>query len=186
MPTSSSVFRQKQVYHSDLRQVSPISISLLSHPRKCKYPDRLPYCKFAVEGEVGTWELAVENDSVRNTLLGMNVGEYYTVAAAGTRGDAALHIIAPSESEDVTLPFPDAPRTAPDVSPEPPRSAPQNVSLARAYFAALEASAQIVSTFRDRHGRVPSETERAVAACLFIEGQRNGGRTPLTSPSGGE
>ena len=186
MPASSSLFRRKQVYHSDLRTVSPVSISLLSHPRDSKYPDRLPWCKFAVENEVGSWELQIENEVVRETLLGMRIGEYYTIAAAGTRGDAVLHIV--GASEDVTQPYPDRPRTVaePVASPKSPAAASGEVSLARTYFAALEAAEQIVSSFRQRHGRVPSDLETRVAACMFIDLRRNAGRRPLTSPRGSE
>ena len=186
MPASSSLFRRRQVYHSDLRTVSPVALQLLSHPRDSKYPDRLPWCKFAVENEVGSFELQVENDAVRDTLLGMRIGVYYTVAAAGTREDAVLHIV--GAREDVTEPYPDHPPapTAPEASPSPPAAASGEVSLARTYFAALEAAEQIVSSFRERHGRDPSDLEHRVAACLFIDVRRNAGRCPLTSPRGGE
>ena len=180
MPASSSLFRRKQVYHSDLRTVSPVTLQLLNHPRDSKYPDRLPWCKFAVENEVGSFELQVENDAVRETLLGMRIGEYYTVAAAGTRDNAVLHIV--GASEDVTQPYPDHPRTAaePEASPNPPAVASGEVSLARTYFAALEAAEQIVSSFHERHGRDPSDLEHRVAACLFIDMRKTqaGARSP--------
>jgi hypothetical protein len=56
-------------------------------------------------------------------------------------------------------------------------------SLARSYFEALEVAAMVVGTFKERHGREPTECERSIASALWIEHNRSAGRKPF---SGGQ
>lgn len=180
MPAESQTFGRKTVYYRDLRQASPISISLLSHPQPSKYPDRLPYCRFTVEGEAGTFELQVENAGVQAALAALPLGQYVTVVAAGSRDSAQLVVL----GQDVTLPFPAAhPVPAEAQRPEPQTAEP---SLARSYAEALIAAEKLVAAFKARYGREPSEAERAVACTLFISLDRSGGRRPLTRSRSGE
>ena len=60
MPAQSRPFTRKTVYHRELRQASPVSISLHSRPRRSKCEGRLPFCTSSVEGETGSHELQVE------------------------------------------------------------------------------------------------------------------------------
>ena len=180
MPAQSRPFTRKTVYHRELRQASPVSISLLSHPRPSKFPDRLPFCQFCVEGEAGVYQLQVENAAVEEALRALPLNRYVTVAASGARDSAVLTVI----DGDITLPFPPAP-PAP-AAPKAPTPAPAEPSIARSYAEALVAAEKLVSAYRKRFGGEPSEAIRCIATALYIERQRSAGRQPLTSTRSSE
>lgn len=180
MPAESQTFGRKTVYHRDLRAASPISVSLLSHPQPSKYPDRLPYCRFTVEGEAGTFELQVENAGVQAALAAIPLGHYVTVVATGSRDSAQLVVLDP----DATLPYPAGqPARAEEQRAE---SQPAQPSLVRSYAEALIAAEKLVAAFKARYGREPSQAERCIGTSLYIEACRSQGRRPLTRSRGDE
>jgi hypothetical protein len=175
---ASRIFPSRRVYWSQLRERSPLTIVLLDQPRDSKFPDRLPYVRFRVDGEDPEHELQIESEAARWTLeKNVAVGVPTTVAATGTGEHAELKVQGAAPARRSPAAAPAAPGASSD--------APEGDSLARSYFAALEAATELVATFKERHGREPSEAERTIACSLWIEQNRSGGRRPLRSRGGG-
>lgn len=179
---------RKTLYHSDIRRISPLGIQLVHHPRESRFAGRPAYAELVIPGTAGTHHLVIENQSVRATLSSLPIGVPVTVAATGSKETAALHVV--QIEEDATLPYPDAPdtknATQPRLADAGASATPAEHSLARTYYAALDAAEQLLSAFRQGHGREPTEVETRVAACLYIEHMRSGARRPLTSPRSAE
>jgi hypothetical protein len=174
MIASAPTFPKRRVYWSQLREKSPLTVVLLDQPRDSKFPERLPYVRFRVDGESTEHELQIESEAARWTLEKyVAVGVPTTVAATGT-----------GEHAEVSLPG-TAPAVPAQKAAPAALGAPADDSLARSYFAALEAAAELVATFKARHGREPSEAERTIACSLWIEQNKSGGRRPLRRQGGG-
>ena len=106
----------------------------------------------------------------------MEFGTWYQVRALGAKDAAFLELNA---ADAANLPAP------PDAPPAPSRQdASESPSLSRGYCEALDAAVLLVETFRKRHGREPSDAERAIACTLWIEQNRSHGRRPLCTKEG--
>ncbi len=55
-----------------------------------------------------------------------------------------------------------------------PAPAPAAPTCSRGYWDALDVAVELVARFKAKHGREPSEAERAIAATLYIEFNRSG------------
>lgn len=176
MIAPAPTFPKRRVYWSQLRERSPLTIVLLDQPRDSKYPERLPYVRFRVDGESTEHELQIESESARWTLeKRVSVGVATTIAATG-KGE-----LAQVEIQGTTSTSPEQCERPATATANPAASGD---SLARSYFAALEAAADLVAAFKARHGREPSEAERTIACSLWIEQNRSGGRRPLRQRGG--
>jgi hypothetical protein len=170
---------KRALYHSELRErteAGPVEVQLLSHPRESKYKGKPPYCRMIFAGEQFERAYEVENDAVRATLEALPINTPLRIVATGSRDEAQIEVHgAPASAAPARREPPPAERAAPAAA-----AAAESPSLARSYFEALEVAASMVETFKERHGREPTECERSIASALWIEHNRSGGRKSFT------
>ena len=184
MATPPTVFARKQVYHSELKAKSPVPVRLTGPVRESRYPGRLPYCRFRVEGSEQEHELQIENSAVRGVLEAIPTHQLVTVAAAGSRETAVLHLVSGGDPLAAAAAGAPVEGEAGEDTSQASASAAAEASLARTYFDALSVAEKLVTAFQRQHGRAPTKTERIIATSLWIEMNRSGGRVPLTRRGG--
>ena len=169
------VFPKRSLYHSNLREkteASPLRVCFTSPPRDSKYPNKPAYVTLEIEGDGIDYTYAVENEAIRAQLTKVDFGPWYEVRALGAKDSAFLEITEADSAKS------DEPAGAQR------QDAAEGPSLSRGYWEALDAAVLLVEAFRKRHGREPSEAERAIACTLWIEQNRSHGRRPLCSKEG--
>ena len=168
-----ATFDKKTVYHSALVPVSPLRVMLIGEVRPSKFAGKPPWIAFKVEGDEQEYQYTVENAACEAVLKQAPRNVWVTLNAAGSRDAAVLELVDLYERRDNG----GGSGVSQHASGSTQGSAPGD-SLAAEMFHALSVAADVVEQFRKRHGREPSETERAIAASLFIE--RNRSQRPYT------
>lgn len=89
---SEPTFDKQTVYHSYLRDASPVVVKFKKHVQKSKYKDRLPWVPFNVKGDPTDYTYQVENDRIADILnrVPLNVWVKATFIAGEDNGDVAL------------------------------------------------------------------------------------------------
>ena len=179
MPATPTT-KRKPLYHSDLRG-KPVRLTVLAVPKASRWPEGRPYTRVRLAEDGTEHLLEIENEAVLQVLAQLK-GRTVTVIASGSRESAALQVL----DEDATLAYPTSHPLAPAtrVVPEAAAEVTAEPSLARRYFAALQAAATVLEEFERRYGAPPTEHQRAVATTLFLESLRGG--HPLRMGTQGE
>ena len=178
------VFPQATVWHSTLRErtaANPVRLMLTSLPRPSKFKDRPDFVTFQVEGDSTSYTYQCESPEIRDQLDKLPVREWLDVRAFGAKDAAVLEVEPVSPSGEISAGVNKSSSTRVE---KPAEDAVESPSLARGYFEALDAAVLLVEAFKRRHGREPSEAERAIATSLYIECNRTAGRRPLCTKEG--
>lgn len=89
-------FENKGVYHSRLREKSPIVLKFTGEIQTSKFDDTKEVVPFEVRGDGTTYWLTVDNDGIRDEINAVQQGQYVQVNADGTYEDARLNITDPN------------------------------------------------------------------------------------------
>ena len=178
MPAVAS--QRRTLFHSALRQMGPVVAELTAKPRPSKFPGKPPFAFFVIDGVEREYQ--VENEAIAQALQEVPLRTPVRIEALGSKDAAVLDVrpaVDPSETyrrRDVVPATTAAASQQNRVAPAPvPAEAP---TCSRGYWEALDVAVELVAAFQKKHGREPSEAERAIAATLYIEFNRSG--KPLT------
>ena len=165
---------RKTLYHSELRTLSedgPVRLQIVEEPRESKYAGREPYClvKLAEGDDAGRY-YAIETPEIFTQLQGLPRNQWLSVVALGSRESAVLEVV----DQEPAATAPVANRIAKDIQEAVKREDAAPVSISGEYWKALRMAQAMVAAFEKEFGHEPSEAERAIASCLFIERSRSG------------
>lgn len=160
-----STFKQKKVYHSYLKQASPLVMQFRSQPLESKYQEGQWVMYFGVRGDsTDGYYLLLENDSIRETLQNA-VGQGWTkVEASGSGDDAEVRLSQPENVASEASGGPSNGRTASALY----------TSIPEAYAACLDAAEMAVSEWLDRttlgksNDTIRLQLAKDVATTFFI------------------
>jgi hypothetical protein len=156
-----------------------VSAVLTARPRPSKYPGKPEYCDLTIGGE--SWQYNTETPAIADQLRDVPLNVPLRITAAGSKEAAHLEVelsegdlkkYAPAH-KSTEAPTTHA-RTAAQNRVQAPAQAPAAPTCSRGYWDALDVAVALVEQFKARHGREPSEAERAIAATLYIEFNRSG------------
>ncbi len=176
MPVSTA--RTRTLYHSALRAMGEVSAVLTARPRPSRYPGKPEYCDLTIGGE--SWQYNCESPAIAEQLQAVPLNTPLRIHALGSKEAAHLEV----EQGENRSPAngSEAPTTVSRLTSQnrvqAPAPTPAAPTCSRGYWDALDVAVALVEQFKAKHGREPSEAERAIAATLFIELNRSG--KPLT------
>ena len=166
MPAVSS--QRRTLYHSKLRELGPIVAEFASKPRPSKFPGKPEYCHVVIDGQ--ELEYQCESPAIAEQLQEVPLRTPVRIQALGSKDAAYLEVVPVGSSEVRTTAAATSQQNR--VAPAPvPAPAP---TCSRGYWEALDVAVELVAAFQKRHGREPSDAERAIAATLYIEFNRSG------------
>ncbi len=170
---------KKTVWHSQLREMGPVTVQFTHKPRPSKFPGKPEYCRFVLDGIEHDYQC--ETPAISEQLQAVPLGQPLRIHALGSKEAAHLEVeraanLPPAGSST------EAPTTVARATQQnrvqAPAPAPVAPTCSRGYWDALDVAVELVARFKAKHGREPSEAERAIATTLFIELNRSG--KPLT------
>jgi hypothetical protein len=145
--------------------------AVLTHkPRASKFSGRPDYCRFIIDG--AEFDYQCETPAIAEQLQAVPLNTPLRITAAGSKAAAHLAVeqASPASTEAPTT----IARTAAQNRVQAPAPTPAAPTCSRGYWDALDVAVALVEQFKAKHGREPSEAERAIAATLFIELNRSG------------
>jgi hypothetical protein len=151
-----------------------VSAVLTARPRPSKYPGKPEYCDLTIGGE--SWQYNTETPAIADQLRDVPLNTPLRITALGSKDAAHLEVeqAGPASTEAPAT----VARTTSQNRVQAPAPTPAAPTCSRGYWDALDVAVALVEQFKAKHGREPSEAERAIAATLFIELNRSG--KPLT------
>jgi hypothetical protein len=162
------MFAKKGVYHSELVKAGAVRAMFTTGVMPSKYAGKPPFIAFKLEsGEEHTY--SIENEGIEATLANLPQNTWLTLHAEGSRDTA-------------TITFDEAPTQAQiKTNGKEAKAAPQAPApaapLADQMAECLLAAGQAVEAYQAKIGEIPDEATRTIAISLFIEKQRNPGKT---------
>jgi hypothetical protein len=175
MPVATA--RARTLYHSKLRDLGCVSAVLTARPRPSKYPGKPEYCDLTIGGE--SWQYNCETPAIAEQLQAVPLNTPLRVTALGSKEAAHLEVEQAEAGPTGPTFYPaTTSRTAAQNRVQAPAPAPAAPTCSRGFWDALDVAVALVEQFKAKHGREPSEAERAIAATLYIEFNRSG--KPLT------
>jgi hypothetical protein len=163
--------------------MGPTAAVLTHKPRASKFTGKPDYCRFIIDGAEQDYQC--ETPAIAEQLQAVPLNTPLRIHALGSKEAAHLEVelsegdlkkYAPA-NKSTEAPTTIA-RAAAQNRVQTPAPAPAAPTCSRGYWAALSVAVELVEQFKARHGREPSEAERAIAATLYIEFNRSG--KPLT------
>ena len=151
-----------------------------SKPRPSKFPGNPEYCHVVINGQ--ELEYRCETPEIAAQLQDVPLRTPVRIEALGAKDAAVLDVRPAVDPSEVSRRQDNVPATTAAASQQN-RVAPAPVAApaptcSRGYWEALDVAVELVAAFQKKHGREPSEAERAIAATLYIEFNRSG--KPLT------
>jgi hypothetical protein len=165
--------------------MGPTAAVLTHKPRASKFAGRPEYCRFIIDGAEQDYQC--ESPAIAEQLQAVPLNTPLRITALGSKEGAHLEVEKgrePTLSAEIVSPSRQSTavdtiaRTAAQNRVQAPAPAPAAPTCSRGYWDALDVAVALVAQFKARHGREPSEAERAIAATLYIEFNRSG--KPLT------
>jgi hypothetical protein len=172
MPETTA--RTCTLYHSALRALGEVSAVLTHKPRASKFSGRPDYCRFIIDG--AEFDYQCETPAIAEQLQAVPLNTPLRITALGSKEAAHLEVeqAGPASTEAPTT----TARSAAQNRVQAPAPTPAAPTCSRGYWDALDVAFALVEQFKAKHGREPSEAERAIAATLYIEFNKSG--KPLT------
>jgi hypothetical protein len=177
MPVATA--QTRTLYHSRLRDLGRVVAVLTHRPRESKFAGRPPYARFVIDGQ--EFDYQCETPAIAEQLADTPLNVPLRIHALGSKEGAHLELEQAEAGPTGPTFYPaTTSRTAAQNRVQAPAPAPAVPTLSGSYFDCLEVAVVMVEAFRKRHGREPSEAERAIACSLWIEQNRSNGSKPLT------
>jgi hypothetical protein len=152
-----------------------VSAVLTARPRPSRYPGKPEYCDLTIGGE--SWQYNCESPAIAEQLQAVPLNTPLRIHALGSKDAAHLEVEQaanlPPAGSSTEAPTTHA-RTAAQNRVQVPAPTPAPPTCSRGYWDALDVAVALVERFKAKHGREPSEAERAIAATLYIEFNRSG------------
>jgi hypothetical protein len=157
--------------------MGPTAAVLTHKPRASKFSGRPDYCRFIIDG--AEFDYQCETPAIAEQLTDTPLNVPLRITAAGAKDAAHLEIEQAEAGPTGPTFYPaTTSRTAAQNRVQEPAPAPAAPTCSRGYWDALDVAVALVEQFKAKHGREPSEAERAIAATLYIEFNKSG--KPLT------
>jgi hypothetical protein len=149
-------------------------VAVLTHrPRESKFAGRPPYARFVIDG--AEFDYQCETPAIAEQLADTPLNVPLRIHALGSKEAAHLDVEQAEAGPTGPTFYPaTTSRTAAQNRVQAPAQAPAAPTCSRGYWDALDVAVALVEQFKAKHGREPSEAERAIAATLFIELNRSG------------
>jgi hypothetical protein len=171
MPETTA--QTRTLYHSRLRDLGRVVAVLTHKPRASKFSGKPDYCRFIIDG--AEFDYQCESPTIAEQLQAVPLNTPLRIHALGSKEAAHLEVEQAEAGPTGPMFYPaTTSRTAAQNRVQAPAPTPAAPTCSRGYWDALDVAVELVARFTAKHGREPSEAERAIATTLFIEFNRSG------------
>jgi len=184
-----STFDKTGVYHSKLRNASPITVMFTKGVLPSKFqskqegaPPNPPFAPFLVQGDENNYTYTVENEACEAAIRATPTGVWVQLVATGAKDDAELLITLPDGMEPPAETPGVQPQTATSGRPGTPVAYPAPVrpaSVSEAYSEALRAARDVRIQYEEEFGEDLDEATRTIAASILINSERSNWTLPM-------
>jgi hypothetical protein len=186
--TAQPTFTKQSLYHSDLREASPLTVRFRTGVEASQFRGRGHFVGLSIAGDDTDYTYSIENERIRAFLEQVlsqdpDATTWYRLHASGKKDAAQLELTA-TNGDAKKLASDRQKHAQPAPRPEPlpelgRRSSPTRRAIAVELWECLESAHEVVAYFQRQFNRQPTEAELRLAAELFNQQQREDANRPV-------